>query len=54
MPENLSFDRRKADRAPFLLDAVIDHDGYHRREKIQQDRAGGSLDAAIQFAEPCA
>ena len=48
MREKLAFDGREADLAPFLFDAVIDHDGDHCGEKIQQDRAGGLHDAAIQ------
>ena len=50
MREKLSFDGRQADRAQFLFDAVIDHYGDHCGEKIQQDRAGGFHDAAIQLA----
>ena len=54
MREKLSFDWREADHAPFLFDAVIDHDGDHRGQQIQQDCTGGLHDAAIQLAAFCA
>ena len=50
MWEELSFDGREADRAPFLFDAVINHDGDHCGEKIQQYRTGGLHHAAIELA----
>lgn len=39
MREKFSFNGRKADRAPILVDAVINHDGDHLRHQVQQDCA---------------